>query len=83
MMEEFIQWLKCYLLLSATCDEILSWMIDFWMKISLEHDNNCNTIVLNLWFPKNLQGITYNGELSISVGDTIPQLFTISIEQEN
>ena len=73
MMEEFVQWLNCYLLLSTTCDE----MIEFWMKISLEQHNSFKFMI-----PQNLQGITYNGELTLSVGDTIPQ-FTISVEQEN
>ena len=31
-MYEFIHWLKPYLLVSAICHEILSWMIDIWMK---------------------------------------------------
>jgi len=29
---EFIHWPKLYLLLSATCDEILWWMIEIWIK---------------------------------------------------
>ena len=28
MIDDFIHWPKPYLLLSATCDEILSWMIE-------------------------------------------------------
>jgi hypothetical protein len=32
MMDEFIHWPKPYLLLSATCDELLSWTIEIWMK---------------------------------------------------
>ncbi len=35
MMDEFICWPKPYFLLSATCDEILSWMIESWMEIHL------------------------------------------------
>jgi hypothetical protein len=31
-MGEFIHWPKSYLLLSITCEEILSWMIEFGMK---------------------------------------------------
>ena len=46
MMDEFIHWPKPYLLLSATCDETLSWMIEVWMKNHLVGDNNCNTINL-------------------------------------
>jgi hypothetical protein len=51
MMDEFIHWLKPYLILLATCDEILSWMIEIWMKIHLVGDNNCNIVYLEL--PKN------------------------------
>ena len=39
----FINWPKCYLLLSATCDEILSWMIEIWMKNHVVSDSNYNT----------------------------------------
>jgi hypothetical protein len=34
MIDEFIYWPKPYLLLLATCDEMLSWMIEIWMKIT-------------------------------------------------
>ena len=50
IMDEFIHWRKLYPLLSATCDEILSWMIEIWMKIHLVSDFICNT--LNLKSPK-------------------------------
>ena len=43
MLDEFIHWLKPYLLLSATSDEILSWMIEFWLKHHSISNNNCNT----------------------------------------
>ena len=43
MMDEFIHWPKPYLLLSTTCDEILSWMIVIWMKNHLVSDSNCNS----------------------------------------
>ena len=46
MMDEFIHWPKPYLLLSATCDEILSWMIKFWMKNNLVSDIICNIVIL-------------------------------------
>ena len=46
MMDEFIHGPKSYLLLSATCDEMLSWMLGFWMKNHLVSDNNCNTVNL-------------------------------------
>ena len=44
MMDEFSHWRKAYLLLSATCDEILTWMIEIWMKNHLENDSNRNTV---------------------------------------
>ena len=44
MMDEFIHWLKPYLLLSATCDEMLSWVIEIGMKNHLVSDSNCNTV---------------------------------------
>jgi hypothetical protein len=43
-MNEFILWPKPYLLLSAPRDEILSWMIEIWMKNHLESDTNCNSV---------------------------------------
>ena len=44
MMDEFIHWPKPDLLLSATCDEILSWMIEIWMKMQFVSDINCKSI---------------------------------------
>ena len=38
MMDEFIHWPNSYLLLLATCDEILSWMIETWMEKHLVND---------------------------------------------
>ena len=35
MMDEFIHWHKLYLVLSATRDEILSWVIEVWIGKSL------------------------------------------------
>ena len=32
--------------MSATHDEILSWMIEFWMKNRFVRDGNCNTVNL-------------------------------------
>ena len=46
MMGEFIHWPKHYLLLFATCDKILSWVIEIWMKNHLVSDGNCNTVNL-------------------------------------
>ena len=80
MMDEFIQWRKPYLLLSATCDEILSWMIECWMKNHLVSDSNYN--IVNLQFPQKITRIANNVGLTYSVGDTILWL-TISIEQDN
>ena len=39
-----------YILLSTTCDEILRWMMEIWMKNHLVSDNNRNTA--NLIPPK-------------------------------
>jgi hypothetical protein len=47
MMIEFIHWSKPYLLLSETCDELLSWMIEIWMKIYFLSDYNCDTASTN------------------------------------
>ena len=41
---EFIHWPKPYLSLSATCDEILSWMIEMWMRDYLVSDSYCNIV---------------------------------------
>ena len=45
-MDEFIHWPKPFLLLSATCDDILSWMIEIWMKNNLVSDRKCNIVNL-------------------------------------
>ena len=58
---------KPYLLLSATFDEILSWMIEIWMQNQLIIDSNCNTANL---YSKKLQGMTNNIGLTFSVSDT-------------
>jgi hypothetical protein len=70
---------KPYLLLSAICNEILSWMIGIWMKIYTVSDISCNIVVLQS--SQNLQGMTNNVGLTFSVGDTIPPPFSISFEQ--
>jgi hypothetical protein len=46
MMDEFINWPEPYLLLPATCDEILLWMIEIWVKNHLVSDYNCNIVIL-------------------------------------
>jgi hypothetical protein len=80
MMDEFIHWSKAYLLFSAICDEILSWMIEIWMQNHLVRDSNC--IIVNLYPPLQiLQGMTNDVGLTFSVGGTT-LLFTISIEQD-
>ena len=66
MKDEFIHWPKSYLLLSPTCDDMLSWMIEFWIKNHLLSDSKYNTI--NLQSPKKLQGMTNNAGLTFSVG---------------
>ena len=43
MMDEFIMWPKPYLPLSTTY-EIMSWMVEIWMKNHFVGDNNCNII---------------------------------------
>ena len=43
MVHEFVHWPKPYLLMSATYDEILSWIAETWMKNYLISDSNCNT----------------------------------------
>ena len=45
-MDEYIHWSKPYLLLSATFDELLPWVIENWMKNHVVRDNNCNTVNL-------------------------------------
>ena len=46
MVDEFIRWPKPNLLLSPTCDDILTWMIVIWMKLHLVSDWNCNVVKL-------------------------------------
>ena len=55
--------------LSSICYEMLSWMIEIWVKSYLVSDSNCN--VINLESPKNLQIMKNNVGLTFSVGDTI------------
>ena len=80
-MDEFIHWQKLNLLLSTTCDETLSWMIEFWMEHHLVSDSKLqhyqSTISL-----KYVQEITNNVKMTFSVGDTIWR-FTINMEQDN
>jgi hypothetical protein len=46
MMGKFIYWPKPYLLLLATCDELVSWLFEIWMSYHLVSDSNRNTINL-------------------------------------
>ena len=46
LMDVCIYWPKPYLLLSSSCDEMLSWMLETWMKNHLVSDNNCNIVDL-------------------------------------
>ena len=80
--DEFIHWPKPYLLLSATCDELLSCMIEIWMN---NHLGQYLTVIAALEIYsllENLQGMMNIVGLTFSVGDTIPR-FTNSIEQDN
>ena len=70
---------KPYLLVSATCDEILSYMIENWMKIPLVSDSYINTVSLQSL--QKITGITSHVGTTFSVHDTIPW-FTIGIEQD-
>ena len=79
-MDEFIIGQNPAFLLPTICDEILSWMIEIWMKIHLVSDSNCNTLIYNP--PIKLQGMTTKVRLTSSIGDTISR-FTFSIEQDN
>ena len=72
ILHEFIHWPEPYLLLSTTCD-------DFWMTNCLVSGSNSNTMYLRSF--ENLQGMTTNVGLLLSVGDTTPQL-TVSIKQD-
>ena len=79
MMNKFIHWPNATFSLSTTCDEILSWMIEIWMKNHLVSVKNYNTIYL--FSPKKLQRMTNNVGLTFSVGDTT-WWFINNIEQE-
>jgi hypothetical protein len=81
MMDEFMHWPKPRFLLSATCDEILSWMIGFWVEYHFVSNNICNTVNLQS-LQKNYKEMTINVGLIVSDGDTIPR-FTIYFEQDN
>jgi hypothetical protein len=78
MTDKFIRWPKPYLLLSTTCDEIASWMVEIWMKKHSVSGSKSMTPPPK----KNLQGMTNNVGIACSLGNTI-LWFTISIEQDN
>ena len=46
LMDEVIHWLEPYFFLSKICDEILSWVVEIWMKNHLVSDSICNTVTL-------------------------------------
>ena len=47
-MDEFIHWPKPYLFMSATCEEMLSWMIETWM---IETGKSFDTIIdVDYWY---------------------------------
>ena len=91
MMDEFTPWPKPYLLLPTTCGEILSWMIEIWIKKNLVSDINCKhrksitptpkKLLINNKLIK-LQGMTSKCRVNISCDDTT-LWFTIKIEQDN
>ena len=71
------------LLRSATRDEIVSWVIEIWLKNHLVSDSNCNTVKLCMILQKIWQGMTNNVVgLTFSVGDTTLR-FTVLIEQQD
>jgi hypothetical protein len=82
MVDEFIHWPKPYLLLSATCDELLSWMIEIWINNHLVQQLTVIATLEIYSLPENLQGMINIVGLTFSVGDTTPR-FTNSIEQDN
>ena len=49
-MDELIHWPTPYLLLSVTCDEILPWMSEIWMKAHMVSDSNYN--IVNIQSPE-------------------------------
>jgi hypothetical protein len=55
---------KPYLLLSATCDETLSRMVEIWMQNHLVSDGNCNIVNLEPP-PLSLQGMPNHVRVSI------------------
>ena len=59
-MDEFIHWPKSYVLLSSTCDAILSWMNEVWTKNHVASDSNCNTVA-------NLGSETLNVMFSVAI----------------
>ena len=80
MMDDFIHWPRPCLHLSTTCDLILSWRIDIWMKITSYVIVNAALYIYNT--PHNLQEMTNNVGLTFNVGDYTPR-FTTTIEQDN
>ena len=62
VMDEFVYWPKPYLLLSAVCDEILSWMIEIWMKNHSVSHGNCNTAILTFSVGDTIPRFTISSE---------------------
>jgi hypothetical protein len=44
MMDDFIHHPNPCLLLLATCDAMLSWVVEIWMKKHFISDSNCNIV---------------------------------------
>ena len=66
----------------TTYDAILSWMIEMWMNTTWSV-RVIATLYLNNPPKKKLQGLTNHVGLAFSVGDTVLQQLTSSIEQVN
>ena len=69
-MDDFIHWPELILLLSAIFDEIMSWITESWMNNYLVSGSHCNTVKLVFPQQENLQVMTNNVGLILSVGDT-------------
>ena len=68
--------------MSTTCDEILSWMLETWMKNHSVNNNTSNTVNSLPEKKTLLQGTTNNVGLTFSVVDNKPWITTIDSEQD-
>ena len=81
MMDGFIRWPKPYLLLPTTCDELLSWMLEFRTKNHLVSHSNCNVVILLSPYLF-LQGMTHNVGVTLLLV-TLHYDLQLVIEQDN